>query len=149
MPVPAPALLARWAVKYGPLVVPVAKRLYEEGRFRQLAILHARTIVQGTFSWEMSSGQRVWVVWSGDEVVATYPEVEGTPDGLFLGALADRRLNANDVVVRRVKRRVAAMPRPSLPARLRRGAAAQDEHGLDESGAWRDAPPPRLSRSDG
>ena len=42
--------MARWAAQLAPVAVPVAKRLYEEGRFRQLAIQHAGTLVDGAFS---------------------------------------------------------------------------------------------------
>jgi hypothetical protein len=116
---PAPVVLARWAAKYGPALLPVAQRLYTQGRFRQLAILHARTIVDGQYSWEMVRGERVWVVWSGDEVVATYPELHGDTEDLFTQARPDRRRDPDDVVVRRVRRRVRQLPIPSLPARGR------------------------------
>lgn len=132
-PLPAPAVLAGWALKYGPAIVPVARRLYETGRYRQLAILHARTLEAGMFSWEVAEGHRVWVVWTGDEVVATYPDVPGSPDGLFIGARPDRRQSPDEVVVQRVRRRVASMelPRPSVPARLRRGDDAADALDVD------------------
>ncbi|MFT6942340.1 MAG: hypothetical protein ACJA2F_000522 [Nitriliruptoraceae bacterium] len=126
-PGPAPAIIARWAVKYGPAVVPVARRLYEQGRWRQLAILHARTLVDGQFSYEMRNGKRVWVVWTGETVVGTYPEVAGTTDGLFPGARPDRRQDPDDVVIRRVRRRVAELPRPSLPVRPSSPARPRDD----------------------
>ena len=73
LPLPPQAKLARWAVRYGPFVLPYVRKLYEHGRWRQLAILHARTVEDGAFSWEMHGGERIWVVWTADEVVATYP----------------------------------------------------------------------------
>ena len=56
---PPSAKLASWAVRYGPALLPLAQKLYDQGKFRQLAILHARTIVDGSFSWEMVDGERV------------------------------------------------------------------------------------------
>ena len=112
---PPTAKLARWAVKYGPALLPLAQKLYEQGKFRQLAILHARTVVDGTFSWEMVDGDRVWVVWTGDEVVATYPEVTGSTDELRAVARPERRQDPDEVTVRRITRAVRA----KLPGRTR------------------------------
>lgn len=120
---PATAKLARWAVKYGPALLPVAQKLYEQGRFRQLAILHARTVAGGTFSWEMVDGTRVWVVWTGDDVVATYPEMTGDVAAMRRTARPERRQDPDDVAVQRLLRRAAGMPRPTLPRRSRRDDA--------------------------
>lgn len=112
---PPNAQLARWAVKYGPLVLPYAKRLYDQGRFRQLAILHARTLVEGTFSWEMVDGERVWVVWADDDVVATYPDRPDLHDRAghpFPAARPDRRQVPDELPTQRVVRRLAALPVP-------------------------------------
>ncbi len=114
---PAASRLARWAVKYGPALLPVAQRLYEQGRWRQLAILHARTLVDGTFSWEMVDGSRVWAVWTGDELVATYPEVAGATAALAGATRPERRQSPDDLRVQRLLRRVADTPRPRLPRR--------------------------------
>ena len=112
---PPTAKLARWAVKYGPALLPLAQKLYEQGKFRQLAILHARTVVEGTFSWEMVGGDRVWVVWSGDEVVATYPELRGDTADLTEATRPERRQDPDDVAVRRITRAI----RTRLPSRTR------------------------------
>ena len=113
---PPSTKLASWAVKYGPALLPLAQKLYEQGKFRQLAILHARTVVEGTFSWEMVDGDRVWVVWTGDEVVATYPELRQGTDRLFATARPERRQDPDDVVVRRITRAVRArLPRRTRP----------------------------------
>ena len=113
---PPTAKLARWAVRYGPALLPLAQKLYEQGRFRQLAILHARTLVDGTFSWEMVDGDRVWVVWSGDEVAATYPDV-GDARPFVETSRPERRQDPDDVRVQRLLRRLSDVPRPSLPRR--------------------------------
>lgn len=141
---PPQAQLARWAVKYGPLVLPYAKRLYEQGRFRQLAIMHARTLEDGSFSWEMVDGERVWVVWTGDEVVAVYPDTpslrsaSGDP---FPAARIDRRQDPDDLPTPRAKQRLAEMSWPwrrgdvdadgtdERPGRPRLDAAGADELG--------------------
>jgi hypothetical protein len=112
---PPTSKLARWAVKYGPLALPYARRLYEHGRFRQLALMHARTLADGTFSWEVHRGERVWVVWSGDEVVATYPERPDLRDRAghpFPAAKPERRQDPDELTVQRLLRRAAATPRP-------------------------------------
>lgn len=110
---PPTAKLARWAARYGPALLPLAQRLYEHGRFRQLAILHARTIDGGTFSWEMVDGDRIWVVWADDEVVATYPTLGDSTAGRFPAARAERRQDPDDVTVRRIMRALQSrFPRP-------------------------------------
>lgn len=113
---PPSAKLASWAVRYGPALLPLAQKLYEQGKFRQLAILHARTIVDGSFSWEMIDGDRVWVVWTDDQVVATYPEVRGSTDDLRGIARPERRQDPDDMTVRRITRAVRAkLPGLSRP----------------------------------
>ena len=111
---PPSAKLASWAVRYGPALLPLAQKLYDQGKFRQLAILHARTIVDGTFSWEMVDGDRVWVVWTDDEIVATYPDVRGGTEDVRSMARPERRQDPDDVAVRRITRAVRArLPRPT------------------------------------
>ena len=117
---PPTARLASWAVKYGPALLPLAQKLYEQGKFRQLAILHARTVVDGTFSWEMVDGERVWVVWAGDEVVATYPALRGdAQEQLGTGTRPERRQDPDEVAVRRITRAIRTrLPRRTRPDEL-------------------------------
>ncbi len=137
---PPQAQLARWAVKYGPLLLPYTKRLYDQGRFRQLSILHARTLTDGRFSWEMVGGERVWVVWSGDTVVATYPHrPELAADGTnpFPDARTDRRRHPDDVTVQRALRRLSSLRVPGLTA-----GADESPREADDDGPTEDDPPP-------
>lgn len=106
---PSPALMARWAAQLAPVAVPVARRLYEQGRFRQLAIQHARTVVDGTFSSEYVDGQRVWVVWVGDEPVVAYPEVDGELSQALSMARPDRRRDPDDLPLQRVGERLRSL----------------------------------------
>lgn len=106
---PPTAKLARWGVKYGPIVLPYLRKLYEHGRWRQLAILHARTLEDGSFSWEMHDEQRIWVVWTGDDVVATYPHRDDIVDSagdVLPGSRPTRRQDPDEVTVKRVRRRL-------------------------------------------
>lgn len=98
--------MARWAAQLAPVALPVARRLYEEGRFRQLAIQHARTLVDGAFSSEYVDGTRVWVVWSGDEPVVAYPEVAGELDEVLALARPERRRDPDDLPTRRLGERL-------------------------------------------
>lgn len=132
IPLPPQAKLARWAIKYGPLVLPHLRRLYAHGRWRQLAILHARTLQDGSFSWEMHGGERVWVVWVGDELVATYPHRDDLVDSggeVLPGAQPTRRQDPDEVTVRRVRRRLA-----EVTDRLRRDDVWLDEDTGDDAG---------------
>lgn len=137
---PPTAQLARWAVKYGPLLLPYARRLYEQGRFRQLAVMHARTITGGTFSWEMHHGERVWVVWAGDEVVETYPQLTDVDDTTdpFPEARPERRMAPEELPTRRLRDRVSGMslPTPSMPSLPWR------DDPPDDGGAGRRGDPP-------
>lgn len=130
---PPQAQLARWAIRYGPVVLPHLRRLYAHGRWRQLAILHARTLEDGAFSWEMHGGERVWVVWAGDDLVATYPhrpEIVDSDGQVLPGAQPTRRQDPDEVVVRRVRRRLS-----DVADRFRR----DDEVWIDEDDGDRDA----------
>ena len=106
---PSPALLARWAAQLAPVAVPAAKRLYEEGRFRQLAIQHARTLVDGRFSSEYVDGQRVWVVWAGDEPVVAYPEIADELVEVLALSRPERRRDPHDLPVQRAGERLRAL----------------------------------------
>lgn len=132
---PPQAQLARWAVKYGPLLLPYTKRLYDQGRFRQLSILHARTLTDGRFSWEMVGGERVWVVWSGDAVVATYPHrpdlaADGTNP--FPDAKPDRRRDPDDVTVQRALRRLSSLRVPGFAADDDESSPEPDDDGRSD-----------------
>lgn len=111
---PSPTLLARWAVQLAPVAVPVARRLYDEGRFRQLAIQHARTLVDGQFSSEYVDGTRVWVVWAGDEAVVAYPEVADDLADVLARARPERRRDPDALPLKRAGETLRSL-RPRLP----------------------------------
>lgn len=113
--------MARWAAQLAPVAVPVAKRLYEEGRFRQLAIQHARTLVDGTFSSEYLDGERVWVVWAGEEPVVAYPESTGDLAAELASARPERRRDPEDLPLQRLGNRVRSL-RPR-----RRGTTSSED----------------------
>ena len=131
LPLPPQAQLARWAIRYGPVVLPYVRKLYEHGRWRQLAILHARTLEGGSFSWEMHGGERLWVVWTDDRVVATYPHSDDVVDSggdALPGSRPTRRQDPDEVTVRRLRRRL-------------RDAARRVRHGTDDD-LWLDQDDP-------
>lgn len=104
---PTGSAWARLLVQYGPLVAPYLKRLYEQGRWRQLAIEHARTLVDGRFSDERIDGERHWVVWAGDHPVMAYPEVGADLPSALAHARADRRRDPASLPLRTLGRELA------------------------------------------
>ena len=64
-------------ISLGPAAAKAAGDLARQGRWRQLAIVHADTLVDGSFMKVPIGGQPRWVVWSGDVAVTAYPTSEG------------------------------------------------------------------------
>jgi hypothetical protein len=129
-------------MKYGPVLAPYLKQLYAQGRFRQLAIVHARTIVDGTFSDERIGGERHWVVWSGDVPIAAYPEPTADLAEVLRRSRPDRRQDPDDLPVTRAMRRLA-----DRAARIR--AAEWRERREADASTSPPPPPPALPRDDG
>ena len=82
--------LVKTAIKYGVRYGPVAFEAFKHGRepaqqavqsvlarrnARKIAVEHAKTLREGTVLKVMNEGHPVWFVFSGDEIVATYPQV--------------------------------------------------------------------------
>lgn len=82
--------LVRTAIKYGVRYGPVAFEAIKHGRepaqqavqsvmarrtARKHAAEHARTLREGTVLKVIHDGRPVWFVFSGDEIIATYPPV--------------------------------------------------------------------------
>ncbi len=82
--------LVRTAIKYGVRYGPVAFEAIKHGRepaqqavqsvmarrsARKTAIEHAATLREGTVLKVIHEGRPVWFVFSGDEIIATYPPV--------------------------------------------------------------------------
>ena len=99
--------LVKTAIKYGVRYGPVAFEAFKHGRepaqqavqsvlarrnARKIAVEHAKTLREGTVLKVMNEGHPVWFVFSGDEIVATYPQVPMTsyPDLLRHTDLANR-----------------------------------------------------------
>ena len=61
----------------GPAAATMATDLAKQGRWRQLAVVHADTVVDGSFAKVPFEGEAHWVVWSGDEPIAAYPPHTG------------------------------------------------------------------------
>jgi hypothetical protein len=116
--------LARTAIRYGVRYGPVAVAAIKHGRepaqqavqsvlarrnARKIAIEHARTLREGTVLKVMHESSPVWFVFSGDEIVATYPQV---PMASYGDLLRHTDL-ANRI-------RPADMPKPRTPANVLR-----------------------------
>lgn len=82
--------LVKTAIKYGVRYGPVAFEAFKHGRepaqqavqsvlarrnARKIAVEHAKTLREGTVLKVMNEGHPVWFVFSGDEIVGTYPQV--------------------------------------------------------------------------
>ena len=80
----------RNAIKYGVRYGPVAFEAVKHGRepaqqavqsvlarrnARKTAIEHARTLREGTVLKVVHEGRPIWFVFSGDEIITTYPQV--------------------------------------------------------------------------
>lgn len=67
-------------ISLGPTAAKAAGDLVKQGRWRQLAIVHADTLVDGSFMKVLIRGEAHWVVWSRDAAVAAYPLIDGDLD---------------------------------------------------------------------
>lgn len=93
-------------VAAGPKVASEATRLAQQGRWRRLAVLHAETVVDGTFLHHLLDGEPHWVVWSGDETVAVYPPWEGDLDEALRHVDRSRRRRPAELPTRVARDRV-------------------------------------------
>lgn len=98
-------------ISLGPAAAKVAKDLVEQGRWRQLAIVHADAVRDGSLHKVPLAAQPHWVVWTGDVPVTSYPPF----DGDLVEALRDvdlsKRLRPDDLPTRRTRREIAARRR--------------------------------------
>ena len=92
-------------VSVGPAVATKAADLAKQGRWRQLAILHADSVVDGTLRKVPLGGQPTWVVWSGDSAVGAYPPYTGDLGEAVATVDLDKRQRPDDLPVRSVRRR--------------------------------------------
>ncbi|HEX2027771.1 MAG TPA: hypothetical protein VHF25_07200 [Nitriliruptorales bacterium] len=91
----------------GPVAVERARRLAEQGRWRQMAVRHAESIEQGRFSDEWIDGARHWVVWSSDQPVVANPPAQGELRNLLALARPARRRDPEQLPTRRARRALA------------------------------------------
>jgi hypothetical protein len=98
-------------VTVGPVAATELRRLAEQGRFRQVAIRHADTLVHGRVSREVADGQTVYVVWTGAEPVMSYPPVSGDLDDVLRHADPENRRSPEELPTRRVRTAAASAGR--------------------------------------
>ena len=92
-------------VSVGPAVAAKAADLAKQGRWRQLAILHADAVVDGSLKKVPLRGQPHWVVWSGDDPVASYPPFDGELAEAVAPVDLAKRQRPDELPVRSAKRR--------------------------------------------
>jgi hypothetical protein len=64
-------------ISLGPAAAKAAGDLAKQGRWRQLAVVHADAVVDGSLMKVPIAAVPHWVVWSGDNPVAAYPPPTG------------------------------------------------------------------------
>jgi hypothetical protein len=117
---------AQKAVKYGPYVPQVWKHIAKPTQAaaqkqlaswaaRRTALQHADTLTEGSALGVMHNGQRTWVVFSGEEPVAAYPQTTTPLERLTVHADLRKRITPEQA---RERRRVRG---------LRRRAGEQDK----------------------
>ena len=130
--VPAGRRAAKLAIKYGPQAKlvwdKVGKDTVEQARARRVialdrrhAVDKARTLTDGWVLRQLDGERVVWVVFSGEEPITSYPD-----DGVDLGALlkgADlsKRLTPEEYDRRRARARAARAVRRARSTVRRRG----------------------------
>jgi hypothetical protein len=127
--------VAKNAVKYGPHAQQVWKHAGKPAReaaqkaaadwsSRRTALEHADSVVDGSLLRVVHEGRGVWVVFSGDAAVASYPSVSTSPTELVTHADKGKRVTPEELrerqPSRRIRRRIAEQS-GKLPGRPRRG----------------------------
>lgn len=111
-----------YAVKYGPLVYQAVKHgrepaqralqnaLARQGNRRQ-ALRHAGTVIDGSVLRVFHHGEQVWVVFAGENPIASYPPVDKPLPGLLEHADLSLRIRPGDSSPRRL---------PDVPGTVRK-----------------------------
>lgn len=124
----AVANVVKWGMKYGPHVAVIAQQAKEPAmaagqkvvdrqRARRRALEHAATLREGTvlktFDPRSDSGEPVWVVFAGDEVLAAYPATTTPLPELVAKSDLDTRMRPAEVPLPgdRVRQLVQRVPR--------------------------------------
>ena len=104
----------------GPVAAKMATDLAQQGRWRQLAVVHADTVVDGSFMRVPIEGQPHWIVWSADEPIAAYPPHTGTLTEAVAAVDLDKRQRPDQLRSRALRRDAAERTRRirrALPGR--------------------------------
>lgn len=101
-----------FVLKAGPAVAASAMGLARHGQWRQLAILHADSLVGGRFSREvLEDGAVHWIVWQEDQPVTSYPDYEGPLEAALEGHDPANRRAPADLPSRRAREAGASSAR--------------------------------------
>ena len=95
----------------GPTVAARARELAKQGRWRQLAIVHADTVVEGRLARVPIDGDPYWVVWSAGEPVAAYPPYSGDLAEAVRSVDVTRLRRPDDLPLRSARRRAGERSR--------------------------------------
>lgn len=98
-------------ISLGPAAAKAAGDLAKQGRWRQLAIVHADTLVEGSFMKVPIDGQPRWVVWSGDIAVTAYPAHTGDLDEAIRNVDLSKRQRPEDLRVRAARQEATGRAR--------------------------------------
>lgn len=91
-------------IRLGPTVAAQAVNLARHGQWRQLAILHADSLVAGAFSREvLDDGAVHWVVWGDGQPAAAYPPYEGSLADALVGHDPAIRRRPEELPTRRAR----------------------------------------------
>lgn len=124
---------ARYGVRYGPhakqawdlfgkQAQAAARDKAAELSARRHAFLHAETVRDGSVLRVIHDARPVWVVYSGDRPVHTYPTVAVAIDRLVADADVDKRVTPEEHRARRLRERAKRVRPVSRPRRGRRGS---------------------------
>jgi hypothetical protein len=103
------------ALKYGPQAQLVwkhagkpataaARRAVASAAARRTALRHADTVVQGAILKVFDHGTPLWVVFSGNDVVASYPSSATEPAALVANADESKKMTPDQFRARRAER---------------------------------------------
>ena len=117
----------RLVAQAGPVVGPPLMRMVQQERWRQVALLHARTLQDGTVSKVMVAGNVHHLVWSGDEVVALYPTATASLAEVARTADPDQRMRPEDMPLSQALKGVTDAARRIADRARELSAQSQDE----------------------
>lgn len=111
-------------ISLGPTAATMATDLAQQGRWRQLAVVHADTVVDGSFAKVPVEGEPHWIVWTGDEPIAAYPPHTGDLHEVVKAVDLEKRQRPDELRTRAMRREAAERSRRIRRALPRRGGEA-------------------------